>query len=174
MKVDISAVVKIAGAELKINESGIIDDLSDVYGVISVAGPVAFKGVLTNLNGLLHLKGEAVCTYNTRCDYCNKSITRELRVRISEDLVEEHNDNREDDQFTYNGNWLNLDKILSDNIALAMPMNHRCSEDCQIICPKCGEPVTGKGCGCNQEQPIDPRLAALKDLLDKKHTDTAD
>lgn len=173
MVIDISAVVKVAGAELKINESGIIEDLSDVYGVISVAGPVAFNGVVANLDGLLHLEGDAVCTYNTRCDYCNKQITRELRVRISEDLVEEQSD-REEDQYTYVGNWLHLDKILSDNIALAMPMHHRCSENCHIICQKCGEPVTGKGCGCKQDQPIDPRLAALKDFMDKKHTDTAD
>ena len=55
MIVDISAVVKVAGAELKINESGIIDDLSDIYGVISVVGPVAVNGIISNLDGVLHL-----------------------------------------------------------------------------------------------------------------------
>ncbi|NLM11858.1 MAG: DUF177 domain-containing protein [Clostridiaceae bacterium] len=174
MIVDISAVVKVAGAELKINESGIIDDLSDIYGVISVVGPVAVNGIISNLDGVLHLEGDAVCTYSTRCDYCNRQISRELRVKISEDLVEEQNVSDEEDQYTYSGNWLHLDKILSDHIVLAMPMHHRCGDDCQIICEKCGEPVTGNGCGCSMDQPIDPRLAALKDLIDKKHTDTAE
>jgi len=174
MLVDISAVVKVAGSELKINESGIIDDLTDIYGVISVVGPVSFNGIIANLDGVLHLEGDAVCTYSTRCDFCNKQITRELRVKISEDLVDEQNGNDDEDQYTYSGNWLNLDKMLSDQIVLAMPMHHRCSEDCRIICEKCGEPVTGNGCGCNTDQPIDPRLAALKDLIDNKHTDTAE
>lgn len=172
MVVDISAVVKVAGAELKINESGIIEDLNNIYGVISVVGPVTFNGVVANLDGVLHLEGDASCTYVTRCDYCNNQISRELRVKISEDLVDEQNGNAEEDQYTYSGNWLNLDKILSDQIVLAMPMHHRCSENCQIICEKCGEPVIGGKCGCNNDQPIDPRLAALKDLLDKKNTET--
>lgn len=175
MMIDISAVLKVAGSEMKINESFVIEDLTDIYGVISVTEPVTFNGVISNINGLLHLEGDVVCTYNTRCDYCNKPISRELRVKISEDLVEEGSDRKEDDdQYTYSGNWLYLDKILSDSIVLAMPMHHRCSENCQIICPKCGKPVTGEGCGCNLDQPIDPRLAALKDLFDKKQNDTAD
>ena len=73
------------------------------------------------------LQGDAVCTYSTRCDYCNRQISRELRVKISEDLVEEQNVSDEEDQYTYSGNWLHLDKILSDHIVLAMPMHHRCA-----------------------------------------------
>lgn len=175
MIVDISAVVKVAGAVLKIDESGIIEDLSDIYGVISVVGPVTFKGVIANLDGVLHLEGEAFCTYNTRCDHCNRPMTRDLRVKINEDLVDEQKETPEEDQYTYSGNVLYLDKILSDQIVLAMPMHHRCSDNCQIICEKCGKPVTGNGCGCTSEdQPVDPRLAALKDFFKKENTDMAE
>ncbi len=177
MKADISSVVRTAGAELEINEAGIIDDLKDVYGTIRVTRPVEFHGVLKNMNGLLQLKGKAICTYETQCDYCTGSITRTISVDILEDLAEEDPENEsapDDDQFTYQGSWLLLDKILSDNIALALPMRHRCKKDCGIICPKCGEPVTGNGCGCGKDQPIDPRLAALKNFTEQKHAGKAD
>lgn len=177
MKADISSVVKTTGAELEINESGIIDALKDVYGTIRVTGPVEFRGVLKNMNGLLHLEGKAVCTYETQCDYCTGPITRTISVDIVEDLAEEDPEKEsvpDDDQFTYQGNWLLLDKILSDNIALALPMQHRCKKDCGIICPKCGKPVTGNGCGCGEDQPIDPRLAALKNLSEQYHAGEED
>lgn len=177
MKIDISAVTKTAGARMDINESEVIEDLNDIYGIISITQPVVFKGTLTNQLELLRLEGLAQCTYETQCDNCGRLITREHKVDIKEDLFEERlGEDRASDneQFTYQGNWLELDKILSDNIALSLPMHHRCEEKCAIICPECGEPVTGSGCGCNKVQPIDPRLAALKDLLDQQQADKAD
>lgn len=176
MRIDISSVNKTAGAELTINESGIIDDLKDVFGSISVSEPVKFQGTLTNRIELLHLDGEAQCIYETRCDNCAEPIKRLHRVEIHEDLFEEQPDGQKPDeeQFTYQGNWLELDKILSDNIALTLPMHHRCDQKCAIICPECGEPVTGSGCGCQKDQRIDPRLAALKDFIEKQQADKAD
>ncbi|MBP7175366.1 MAG: DUF177 domain-containing protein [Thermoclostridium sp.] len=176
MRIDISAVNRVAGTQLTISESGIIADLNDVFGVISVTQPVVFNGTLTNQAQLLRLDGEAQCTYETRCDFCAEPIQRVHRVGVHEDLFEEKPDGEkhDEDQFTYQGNWLELDKILSDNIAMTLPMHHRCKEQCQIMCSECGEPVTGSGCGCDKDQRIDPRLAALKDLVDKQQADKAD
>lgn len=176
MKIELSAVNKTAGAELFINESGIIDDLKDVFGVISVTQPVVFKGTLVNQVQLLRLDGEVQCIYETRCDFCGEPLQRVHQAAVHEDLFEERPDGEKtsEDQFTYQGNWLELDKILSDTIALTLPMHHRCEDQCQILCPECGEPVTGSGCGCDKDQRIDPRLAALKDLIVKQQADKAD
>lgn len=174
MKVDISEVIMTVGEQLNIDKSGIVEGLSDIYGLISIDRPVDFKGVLTNLNGLLHLEGTASCTYSTRCDSCGEPISKKLRVNISEDIVQEQQDVEDDEHFTYNGYWLDLNKILADNITLAMPMSHRCSGDCKIVCPKCGKPIMGEECSCDEELQIDPRLAALKDLFDKEHSEKAD
>lgn len=177
MRIDISDIKTIPGAKLMIDESGVIPDLKNTSGAISITGPVAFKGVLTNINGMLSLKGEATCIYETQCDYCTKPITRELRVTIDEVLVETDGsggDMIESDEYTYQGNLVVLDKILSDNAVLSMPMRHRCKKDCRIICPECGEPATGMGCGCNEEQSVDPRRAPLKKLIENKNTEDAD
>lgn len=177
MKIDISDVKVILGSELVIEESDIIPDLKNIFDAISVTEPVCFKGVLSNMTELLSLKGKVTCTYETKCDYCTKPIAKKLQVAIDEVLVEtdEGIENMtESNEYTYQGNQIVLDKILSDSIVLSMPMRHRCGEDCKIICPKCGEPVTGIGCGCNDKQPIDPRLVALKKLIDNQNADAAD
>ncbi|HEY8500901.1 MAG TPA: DUF177 domain-containing protein [Clostridia bacterium] len=166
MRIDISDVIKTPGSEIEINEAGTIGNLKDIYGLISVTGPVVFEGSLANINGLLRLNGKAFCTYETICDICGNKITRDLQVGIDEDLIKGQTENIDDDQFVYKDNWLVLDKILSDNIVLNLPMSHRCSDNCGIICPGCGKPVTGTRCGCEDEQPIDPRLVVLKKLID--------
>jgi uncharacterized protein len=39
-----------------------------------------------------------------------------------------------------------------------------CSEDCKGVCPRCGKDLNQGSCSCEKE--VDPRLAALKQLLD--------
>lgn len=176
MKIDISLVKTVPGTELEIYESAIIPSLKDINGTVSVNSPVTFKGVLTNQNELLSLEGEATCVYETQCDYCIKPITRSFNVTINEALIETEDDGEsmtESDEYTYQGNWIVLDKILFDNIVLSIPMHHRCDEECKIICPKCGEPVTGTGCGCYDRDPVDPRLAPLKKLVNNKNANDA-
>lgn len=174
MKIDISDIKTIPGSELVIDESGVILDLKDIFNVILVVGTVAFKGVLSNIYERLSLKGVVTCTYETQCDYCTKPIIRELRVAIDEVLIETNEGMEgmaESDEYTYQGNWVVLDKIISDNIVLSMPMRHRCKQECKIICPKCGKPVTGLGCDCIDKHPIDPRLAALEKLIENQNVD---
>jgi len=165
MRIDISKVIKTPDSIMEIDEAGIIENIKNIYGIISVTGPVIFKGSLRNINGVLRLNGKAFCTYETLCDICGNKITRDLQTGIHEVLFREQTEH-DDDQYVYKDNWLVLDKILSDNIVLNLPMSHRCSDKCGIICPGCGELVTGTGCGCEDEPPIDPRLAVLKNLID--------
>ena len=49
---------------------------------------------------------------------------------------------------------------------LAMDSKHVCSEDCKGLCATCGADLNQGPCGCKPE--IDPRFAALAQLLDKE------
>ncbi|MBW1810748.1 MAG: DUF177 domain-containing protein [Deltaproteobacteria bacterium] len=69
----------------------------------------------------------------------------------AEDLVE---------QF-YEGDNIDLTKILREQIILALPMYPRCKEDCRGLCSACGANLNERECGCNRGE-IDPRWAALK------------
>ena len=61
------------------------------------------------------------------------------------------------------GTWQALERVLREQILLALPMQRICSEDCKGICPVCGESRNVVACGCQVKAP-DDRWAALRDL----------
>ncbi len=60
-----------------------------------------------------------------------------------------------------------LNTVVREIILLAIPENPVCTEDCRGLCPKCGENLNLKRCGCEQPKGDGP-LAKLKDILAQK------
>jgi uncharacterized protein len=60
--------------------------------------------------------------------------------------------------------WLDLAPLLREQAWIAIPMKPLCHSDCKGLCPQCGTNLNIESCTCERSQ-IDPRLAALKDLL---------
>jgi uncharacterized protein len=66
------------------------------------------------------------------------------------------------DLYPYDGDEIDLAPVLREQIILAVPYAPLCREDCQGLCPQCGVDRNTTSCHC--EAPVDPRLAALKDI----------
>jgi uncharacterized protein len=63
--------------------------------------------------------------------------------------------------------WFNASPLLREQAWVALPMKLVCRPDCRGICPECGANLNLKSCRC-QEERVDPRLAVLAGLLEKK------
>lgn len=61
---------------------------------------------------------------------------------------------------------LDLSEIVRQNLTLALPMVPLCRNNCRGLCPNCGKNWNEGDCDCTSEE-LDPRLAALKDLLEE-------
>jgi uncharacterized protein len=61
---------------------------------------------------------------------------------------------------------LDLTEVVRQNILLAIPPYPICRSRCAGLCPHCGQNWNEGPCECTDE-PVDPRFAALKELLDK-------
>jgi uncharacterized protein len=61
--------------------------------------------------------------------------------------------------------FVDLAPLVRELALLELPYLHFCREDCQGLCSHCGQNLNEATCNC-QEEVIDPRLAALRDLLD--------
>ena len=61
---------------------------------------------------------------------------------------------------------LDLDEVVTTAYILAMDTKNLCSDDCKGLCAKCGADLNLEACRCKPE--VDPRLAALAQLLDNK------
>ena len=60
---------------------------------------------------------------------------------------------------------IDLTPVLREYMLLEIPMSPLCRPDCKGLCPVCGANQNETTCQ-HEDEPGDPRLAALKDLLD--------
>jgi uncharacterized protein len=67
------------------------------------------------------------------------------------------------DLYPYDGQEIDLEPLLREQLILAVPFAPLCSEECRGLCPSCGVDLNREGCACTRT-PSDPRLAALKDF----------
>jgi uncharacterized protein len=63
----------------------------------------------------------------------------------------------------FDGEAIDVDEIMKEQILLAVPTRMLCREDCKGICPECGIDKNTGECQCVTDD-IDPRWAALKNL----------
>jgi uncharacterized protein len=60
---------------------------------------------------------------------------------------------------------LDLSEVVRQDLMLALPLVPLCRNECKGLCANCGQNLNEADCGCD-EQALDPRFAALKQLLD--------
>ena len=143
-------------------------DLSDLefYGKHLISRPVQVEGSVTNHAGALVLEGTASSLLDLVCDRCGKRYSREKVVELNCLLAAELEDEENDEIILLDGNELDLDEVVTTAFILAMDTKHLCSDDCKGLCAKCGVNLNEGICRCKPE--VDPRLAALAQLLDSE------
>ena len=141
-------------------------DLSEMefYGKHLITRPVQVEGSVTNHAGALVLEGTASSLLDLVCDRCGKEYTREKVVRLDCLLAAELEDEEHDEIYLLEGNEVDLDEVVGTAFILAMDTKNLCSDNCKGLCAKCGADLNNGPCGCRPE--VDPRLAALAQLLD--------
>ena len=143
-------------------------DLSELefYGSRPIVHPVQVEGRVTNHAGALVLEGTASSALELTCDRCGRSFCREQTVVLDSLVAQELEDEENDDILLLDGTQLDLDEAASTAFILAMDTKHLCSDDCKGLCAKCGADLNLGSCGCGPD--VDPRLAALAQLLDEE------
>ena len=67
--------------------------------------------------------------------------------------------------FAGNPYFISLDALVEEDLILDQPSKVLCSEECLGLCPQCGKDLNEGLYDCRRET-VDPRLAALQQLLD--------
>ena len=141
-------------------------DLSEqeLSGVKPFSTPVRVSGSVGNHTGVVELSAKAEFVLDMNCDRCAKPIKLALTADVFHTLVTSLNEEANDELLLINELRFDLDPLVTEDIFLELPSKFLCSEDCKGVCPKCGKDLNTGSCSCEKE--IDPRLAALKQLLD--------
>ena len=166
MRLGLSQIIDRPGES--ISYSAVVD-LSDLqYGTCCpVTEPVLASGTVRNTAGVLVMKGMIATTIHGICDRCTAEFDRDVEIPIDAVLVTElaNEENEDEWVFTLEGDSADLEDIVRTIFVLNLDSKLLCSDDCQGLCCRCGKNLNEGPCSCEKE--IDPRLAALKQLLNK-------
>ena len=166
MRLGLSQIIDRPGESISYS---VVVDLSDLqYGTCNpVTEPVKAEGTVRNTAGVLVMKGMITTCIHGICDRCAAEFDRQLEIPIDAVLVTElaNEENEDEWVFTLEGDSADLEDIVRTVFVLNMDSKLLCSDDCKGLCCRCGKNLNDGPCSCEKE--IDPRLAALKQLLNK-------
>ena len=128
------------------------------------------------------ITGELDIFSHPQCDRCLKPYSDEedvpfhvlmaplyaSRKQKEEEEEDEKELVKEDLEFSYyEGDRVDLDELLKEQILLAEPFKHVCKADCKGLCQKCGKDLNEGPCNCKEER-NDKIWEALKDFKPPK------
>ena len=111
------------------------------------------------------MKGNVSTTIHGICDRCATEFSRKIDFPIDAVLVTELSNEENEDEWVFPlvGDSADLDDIVRTVFVLNLDSKLLCKDDCKGLCCRCGKNLNDGPCTCEKE--IDPRWAALKQLL---------
>lgn len=159
-----------------IPEEGLVVDLEERFGAegLSFSSPVKAQLFVSTTEQEVLVTGTVEVELETECSRCLASIREAMNLEVCvvyhpADEVDSAKHELHDDEMDmgfYQGDELDLQELIREQITLNKQMKPLCKEDCKGICPKCGVDLNAGTCTCIQKE-TDPRLEVLRKLLDK-------
>jgi uncharacterized protein len=148
------------------------DDLNPVDERISLTQPATVSGKVRLAGNEVFVNGHVETRAQVECDRCLQLIQTPVNTDFALEYIpgSEYESGgaaelteAEMSVSVFDGEAIDVDEIVKEQILLAVPTRMLCREDCKGICPECGADRNKGDCNCATND-IDPRWAALKDL----------
>lgn len=88
--------------------------------------------------------GNFAASIPAECARCLKDLMHPISLRFAE----YYSRKPEEGMYAFEGEEIDLDQMLGDNMVLNLPMRFLCRQDCKGLCPVCGKDVNEGACGC--------------------------
>lgn len=140
--------------------------------ILSFQTPLRVEVKISRVGGKYILKGDIAGNLTIRCDRCLESFPWNLKSSFQVFLAiaspgSEKEDIElldEDVEAEYiQGEIVDLDALIREQIFLALPMKSICRENCRGFCPVCGTNLNESVCQC-QKEVVHPAFSKLKNL----------
>jgi uncharacterized protein len=162
MLLDLREIIGVPGGKVTFDYE---PDLSDVPSgsIISVKKPSRAAGNVTNSAGVLTFSAnvDAVCV--CVCARCLSEFEHPVHKRINAYLTDK-GDGESQEGYPLYGDKADADEIIVTEFILSIDDRLLCRDDCAGLCQSCGSDLNNGSCSCIRQ--VDPRLAALGQLLD--------
>ncbi len=114
----------------------------------------------------LSVWGTLSAVVETKCDRCLKDIEYPVGLDFSAMFCKPGSEESEVGYY-YDGDQVKLDKMLSDEVELYLPLKFLCREDCKGLCPVCGKDLNEGSCSCVEDEKVkNSPFSGLSGLFD--------
>ena len=124
----------------------------------------------------IRVTGKIEGSLEVDCHRCLRTFSFPLNEDVDIFLIEEERTPEEDEKelevedLTYeffDGEVIEIDQLIAEQIFLALPVKVLCSEDCKGICPNCGANLNEEACQCKADNRQSPfaKLESFKRQL---------
>jgi uncharacterized protein len=143
---------------------------------LALLSPVRVTLRIDKFGGEVLAKGEVKTRIGLQCSRCLKNFPQDVDITVNvvyhpaAELKDDEKHEIKDDELDmgfYQGDELDVQDLVMEQILLSVPMKPLCRESCKGICPTCGTDLNIQPCSCERKE-VDPRLEVLKKLLDGK------
>jgi uncharacterized protein len=138
--------------------------------------PPKVSGEISRDGQKVKVKGSAVARLQLECDRCLKLVDLPVASKFALEYITAADYEAQTalelaandlNQSVFDGEAIDLDALVSEELLLSVPDQILCSDVCKGICASCGADRNVKDCGCETAE-IDPRWAGLKELVNGK------
>lgn len=167
MIINVAGIIKELGGKLEV--SGAVSfEATDFLGEEFVfSKPLDIKGTISNNGESLVLKAQAEGMVDVHCARCLKPLTVKINFPVEETFLQGDGEVSEDeDVILFSGNEIAIDDVVMNHFLMNAAGKYLCKEDCKGLCAECGADLNEGDCDCNKDV-IDPRWAALKEIMDR-------
>lgn len=131
--------------------------------------PILGEGVISKSGRrfVLQLKYSGQVTVS--CDRCLEPFEYSFAGQLTQMLekgeaIEAAEDDDGQELRFFEGDSVDIDPIVADDIVLNLPLRMLCKPECEGLCQNCGQNLNTGSCACELDT-VDPRMAALQELL---------
>ena len=121
-------------------------------------------------NRVITITGSADLTMEIPCARCLTPVATpfqlEFDLQIDLNLSEEEREEKEEDSSFVEGDELDVEELVRNELIVQWPIRVLCKDDCKGICSRCGANLNIQTCDCDTTG-LDPRMAAIKDIFSK-------
>ena len=141
-----------------------------------IASEVKVSGSARRKREELRFRGEIEADVEVLCDRCLAPARMPLKVEFDTGFIPQEAEAVKSENVellpddlgiaAYEGDAVDLDELVREQILLALPGRHLCRDECKGLCQGCGADLNAGQCSCEQGE-VDPRWSALAGWKDK-------
>jgi len=160
--------VLVVKGEMDIKRFAMTDDTE-----FRLLAPVSYELTVAKFDDTVTIEGPVTARMSLSCSRCLQGFDLDLSLRMAIKLTEKSKSpdaeemelhNEDLDVYYYEGDEIDLDPYVYEEVMLNMPMRPLCREECKGICPTCGKNRNTEPCDC-PEAPLSLFGEKLKSFL---------